>query len=246
MRLARLVRALLDGGELVDGRIEASVALVHRIQPRIVESKQRSGDAGAAQHTHDRTNGCRRLVLVFVRRVDEHHSGDVGGIHGGIVADKQAAKRMARDHQRALYASPLEKRVKIAGHARSRPRRWARRTPSVSRAIVRAYAGDRAERRLYVLPRHGAQPESRVQDYCGCSLSGAMDVKNPPADVDRLAGWCVTTVGHIADDALIDRSGDEQDDDQRDRANDDAVDHAQHTSCARWTRTWGGHCAEHA
>jgi len=144
---------------------------------------------------------------------------------------------MARQHQRPLYARAFEKGVKILAHVRSRPRRWAGRAPAISRAIVRAHARDLAQRRLHVLPRYGAQPESGVEDDGGRSLSGAVDVKNASADIDQSAGWCVATVGHTAREQLIDRTDEKHEDDERDESNNTASDDPKHAARARHADT---------
>jgi hypothetical protein len=100
-----------------------------------------------------------------------------------------------------------------------------------------------------MLPRHRSRSEPGFEDDRRRALPHAIDVKDTPADVDQAPRCGVTTVRHVADDQLIDRSDDEYEDDQRNQADDDPADHAEHSARARCAASWlhgrsgGGHFA---
>src|SRR5438045_926094 len=92
-----------------------------------------------------------------------------------------------------------------------RPRVGAEIAPATSRSIVRANVGERRDQRLNERPVDRERANSRLEDHGGLAgndVSGAVEVKAPPADVDETPRWRIGRLVALTDHRV--RSGERE------------------------------------
>ena len=86
-----------------------------------------------------------------------------------------------------MLASILQKRVEFAGNLRTRARQRAGIALAVAGAIVGANSGEIGNLSLRPLPLAEDIAQAALKNYCGATLSRAVDFQSMAADIHQTA-----------------------------------------------------------